>query len=451
MALAIAGVLMTLSVGVLSRVGRKDALESTQLAVRALLRRAHNAAREERHQVVVELDARASELRAHQKVGITRFRFERPRPLTLPLGEAPPSATGADGPPAGFESDGAKGFLLSCERGEVDLGRTGQGALFRYADDDGAAWAWVEDRPVLSPIEGVYVSCWVYLGRLDEQLSERPSRGRPTARQEEDYARAGDPPREGPARVHGYSPTDPPVFYALRKGRAYSLAVTAAYEVELAFSGPDADGIETTWISRTRPGTLRPYRWTRLALSFDGREARIAVDGIARVHLPLTGHDRLPARLVRDRAPLALSDPHPDRAFYGKLDEVEVAAITRAQRVLIPREVALVAPVAEVAFDPLGQLDPSRHAEPVVLYLADDEGAFDLVSGGAAAPEDAGGAPGTRTRDPESSVDAGPEGSERQHVLLGRARFAKFLETLPGLDPNRVRRVVIERTGLVTE
>ncbi len=429
-AVAIAAVIMTISVAALSRLSGRDRLTATQQAVRALLRRARNAAREERYPAQVELDPASSQVRAQQRTAITQLRLEGMAGLGAADGEAPPL----------FEVAGARGYTLSVEGAEPVAGRYGGGLLFeRESRRHGAAWAWIPDRPALTPLEGVHLACWMYLGRLEERLHERPPE-RPSAAQAEVWGRAGEPPHPPALRVLGFDPLDPPIFWAVRKGRAYALGVTAAYEVELALTGPGEDGEEVTFVTRTRPGTLRPERWYRVEAAFDGREARVIVDGIGREHLPLPGYDRLPARLVREPAlPLAISDPDPRQAFYGVIDELELAGILRAQALEVPPDVVIAAPGPRVVFDPLGQLDPARHPEPIVLYLTDD----DRLWAPAAAEGSA-----TRTREEQARAEA-ERGAPR---FVGEEGFRRFVEeVLPTLDPSRVRRLVVERSGLVSE
>ncbi len=86
--LAIISVLLGISIGVLARFGRKDELEATTNEIKSLLRRARNAAQEERYATVVEIDPAASEVRAQMRTTVTRFRFED-------AGGAPPAAPGA--------------------------------------------------------------------------------------------------------------------------------------------------------------------------------------------------------------------------------------------------------------------------------------------------------------------------------------------------------------------
>jgi hypothetical protein len=292
----------------------------------------------------------------------------------------------------------------------------------------------------------------------------------------------------------------------VRKGRAYALGITAAYEIEVALTGPEDP--EYTYITRTRPRTLQSNRWYRIAMAYDGRRLKIFVDGIARMHLPPGGRknfelferldqggqqtkidganvagnqflsasellsagdlgdlllrsadqggggngdglvtrneflDRAPVRLIRDTSPLIVSDPHPEQAFYGVIDEVKVAGVLRSARLAIPKNVALIAPESEVAFDMLGQLDPARHAEPFVFYLTDDEKIWAILD-----PPLPGADPKkTMTRDQQAKLL-----ELRRNLALGRGAFERFQKAIGDLDPGSVRRVVVGRTGLVTD
>lgn len=444
--LAIIVVVMSISVGVLSRFGNKDELVATQQAIRSLLRRARNAAREERYGVLIEIDAKASELRAHQKTAITQFRFEEATPLEPEEGGSSarqPVAEGEQPPPPELQSTpGARGYEMRIEHSELAKGKYGLGVLFEHSKREQVSWGYVEDRPALSPLEGLYLECWVLCGQLTQKLHKR--RGKGVRRDDEQrYKRAGEPPRVSPERLVDFAENDPPLFTIVRKGKAYGLSVTANYELELALTGKDEAGAEVTWISRTAKDVIRANRWARLGFAFDGRRVRIFVNGIARVHLPLTGYEKQPARLIRDKAPLVVSDSDPQRAFYGVIDEVKVAGIIRSQRLPIPPNIALIAPDRVIGFDILGQLDPARHAEPFALYLCNADNVWEVLD----PPAQKTGKIRSRTR---KELKAEREREKKRNMHLGQQRFQRFLKAVPNLDPTRVRRVVVGRTGLVT-
>lgn len=448
--LGVVVVVLSLSMGVLSRVGQKEEIVAVQQAVRALLRRARNAAREERYRVTVEIDAENGEMRAQQKTSVTQFRFEAdgtPQSEGASAGEhgaggGPNKDAQRSGrEPERFLVQGARGYELTAEEVDRAQGRFGQGLLFERTDPRGAAWAWIGDRPALNPREGVHLSCWVLLGRLSQRLYERKSQeGREEGR--EDYKRSGPTPRAAAPRLLDYDLADPPLFYVMRKGRAFSLAVTASYELEAAVTGTTEGGDEVTYVARTRAQTLRPDRWTRLELAFDGRLLRVIVNGIARYLVPIPGNDVLPQRLLEDPSPVSLSDPDPRQAFFGVIDELKFAAVISSTRVSIPKDIALLAPGPTLRFDQLGQLDPASHAEPFVIYLCNAPDVAEIID---PAPAE-GVKTGTRTRTQQKEEDAG-----KAKILLGGNQYERFVRQVDEVSGRQVRRLVVDRTGLVTE
>lgn len=449
--MAIVAVIMGISVAALRRAGTKDEIVATQQAVRALFRRARNAAREERYAVTVEVDAEASELRAYQKTTVTQFHLEAGVELAaearIAVADTPPPREAIQ---ARFE--GAKGYELYCEDAAPVAGKVGQGLLFEKSTPEGAAWAWVPHRPALMPREGLHFGCWIYLGDLSQRLYERRSE-EPRSPGNLAYERAGAAWREAPPRLLEFDPADPPYFVIARKGRAFGLAVTADYELEVAITGGLAAS-EVTYLTRTRPHTLRPDRWYRLELGFDGRQVRIVVDGIGRQHLPIPGQEKLPATLLRDPAPLSLSDPDPRRALFGVVDEVRLGAIVSSTRVVIPKDITLITAESRLQFDLLGQLDPAVHAEPFVLYLCSLDGLEERLN---PQPQRGEGSEGqgrvkagqTRTRAEQGEEEA--QQAAAGALLIGRPRFEKFLKLLGELQERQVKRVMVDRTGLVSE
>jgi hypothetical protein len=141
--------------------------------------------------------------------------------------------------------------------------------------------------------------------------------------------------------------------------------------------------------------------------------------------------------LVRDPAPLILSDPAADACFFGVIDELVIAGVLESQRVAIPKDVLLVASDGAVTFDLLGQLDPARHADPVLIFFSDDMKALEALD----PPAPPGGVPtGTITR-----------AEAAEHVITDEERLQRFARAIPTLGPGRVRSLVVERTGLVRD
>ena len=452
--IAIVAIIMGISTAALRRAGTKDALVATQQSVRALLRRSRNAAREERYQVTVHIDAEASELTAQQKTTVTQFHLESLG--ATPIETTPGFVFAAEPRPltesSAFIHEGAKGYQLYSEDAAAAAGKVGDALLFEKNEVEGAAWAWVEHRPALMPAEGVHVRCWVYLGDLGSRLVRRRSQERRNTG-DPNYERAGPTWREAPPRVQDYDPMDPPYFVIARKGRSYGFAVTAAYELEAAVTGEGITG-EVTYVTRTRPHTLRPDRWYRVEFGFDGSQVRIVVDGIGRQHLPVPGQETLPATLLRDPSPVSISDPDPRRGFYGMIDELQLGAIVGSTRVEIPKDIYMIAPSQSVSFDLLGQLDPSRHAEPFVFYLS-NAGDFEdtmnpqPLAGSEGAKKTKTSASQTRTRAEQDEANA--EAKQKGKILLGPERFARFLKIRAQLQERQYRRILVDRTGLVSE
>ncbi|MBL4845744.1 MAG: prepilin-type N-terminal cleavage/methylation domain-containing protein [Planctomycetes bacterium] len=449
--IAIIAVIMGLSTAALRSAGNKDELVATQQAVRALLRRSRNAAREERYQVTLEIDPVTSELTAQQKTTVTQFHLEAPTPFDTTPGFAFAGEPVPLSETVCLRHEGARAYELWSEDAEPTKGKIADALLFEKTDVKGAAWAWVEHTPALMPREGVHIRCWIYLGDLSTRLVRRRSQERRNAG-DANYERAGPAYREAPARLRDFDPMDPPYFVIARKGRAFGFSVTAAYELEVAVTGQALAG-EVTYVTRTRPHTLRPDRWYRVEFGFDGRSVRIVVDGIGRMHLPVPGNEELPGSLIRDPSPLAFSDPDPRRGFFGMIDEIKVGGIVSTTRISIPKDISLIAPGRTVSFDLLGQLDPSRHAEPFVLYLcnaADFEEKMD--------PRPAAGTPAakaalrkgaTRTRDQQDK--SAKAAQDKGKIVIGPKRFARFLKIRADLQERQYRRIVVDRTGLVSE
>lgn len=435
--IAIAAIIMSISVGVFVRLGKKNQLEATTNSVRALLRRARNAAREERAPAQVEIDSEAGEVRAQTRETITLFRFESDQLDDAPggSGKGAPGATLSESGIRG--SHGIVGRVVGADSIE---GRFGLGLDFQQPGSHVA----VPDRPALSPLEGVAVEAWVFPAKLEDKIPKQQDSQKPKLSAAASAQTPGTPPTPTPPRALKYwqrHPEDPPLFTVVRKGRAYELAVTADYAVQCAITGLPAGASkeqdEITYVARTAPYSLKPEKWARLELVFDGRELVCSVDGIRRGLSPTKDASPLPARLVRDRSPLLISDPDPERGFVGSIDEVKLQGVIRGERVLVPKNMALLAPQPEIRFDALGQLDPLRHAEPVVFWISDDERAVAALL----PPPEPG---GNKTRErPRSQLDLAAQKAAADHQKA--ARFAE----LAGKLAERAKQIGVELTGAV--
>jgi prepilin-type N-terminal cleavage/methylation domain-containing protein len=445
--IAIVGILMGMGIGVFARVGRRNELDATTNAVRALVRRARNAAREERAPAVVELDSAASEVRAQTRETLTLFRFETEQ------------LSGDVSWSQGAEDDAAKAAKLKEKLPEYDVrgsfgiqghvvgadvtdGKLGNGLEFRRP----GAFVTIPDRPSLSPIEGVAVEAWIWPDKVEDGMPKRASEREPprdeVAKRIKD---AGEPPVKTPIRALDWvskRPDDPPLYTIVRKGRAFEVALTASYAIQLAITGTDpgvrsGTGGDDTYVARTEDLAVRPEKWARISLVYDGRELSCSIDGIRHALTPVKGFETQPARLFRDRSPLLFSDPDPERAFAGVIDEVKLSGILRGERVAVPKNIALLAPTAEIAFDALGALDPLRHPEPVVFWLSDSDLALKALE--PPAPE------------PGKTVERKkPDRAAEEKGATDREKLQRFADLASRLPEGRVQKVAVELTGIVT-
>jgi prepilin-type N-terminal cleavage/methylation domain-containing protein len=441
-----------------TRVGELDA--SVQL-VRSMLRRARNTAREERFPARVEIDLVASELRAMTRQTLAMFRFEgaafeEPEVDEGGVGfgdDVEEAAEGADEDLEGgadAEDEGSDGETFGelppeTITGTLDIeatlynteavaGKLGVGLLFggELAERDAASWVEVEERPSLSPTEGVYIEVWVQPGRLEEKLSNDRDDGLSGLL----YEHAESPVREAPSRSF-LSDEDLPLFTIARKGRSYELLLNADYSIEVAFTGLDEEGEECSFVARSRSSLLRSEVWARVAVVFDGRSLELKVDGLERgLYSVDEDTERLPRRLLRSSAPLTLSDPDPRRSFYGVLDEFRLAGIVRGETVKIPPSIFMVPDDTTVVFDALGQLDPLRHSAGLTLRFSDaadfEERLAKLVAGREA---------GRRSNATSSSRDVEEEPvAERERLRLKR-RVMRVVE------PRSRRDIIVDLHG----
>jgi prepilin-type N-terminal cleavage/methylation domain-containing protein len=442
--IAIAAILLSMGVGVFLKVGKRNDLEATTNAVRALIRHARNLARDERAPAMVELDAEAGEVRMQARETLTLFRFEAEQ-LSGDVSYAPPPS---DDPkqqqkrnrekPPEYDVKGSYGIQGHVVGADVTDGKLGQGLEFKRP----GACVMIPDRPALSPLEGVALEAWICPEKLEDVIPKKKAdRESPDADTEKRIKAAGDPPVPTPVRAldaWARNPDDPPLFTIARKGRAYEVALTAGYAIQVAVTGM-AGRDEVAYVARTEDLAVRPEKWSRIALAFDGRDLSCSIDGIRRALLPLKAFEDkpIPDRLVRDRAPLVFSDPDPERAFAGVIDEVKLSGIIRNERVEIPKNMALLAPTPEILFDALGGLDSLRHPEPVVFWLSDSDEALALLLP-PPAPQ------GNKTVEKKKEkVDEGKEATDR-------AKLKKFADLAGRLPERRVYKIAIELTGLVT-
>lgn len=441
----------------LSRTGELDA---TTALVRSLLRRARNSAREERWPAIVEIDTEASELRAVTRETVAMFRFESPLPD--PAGATTPAPGGGDssdgvipepaGPPVDDEGNtreeitGALNIRATVVNAVPVLGRLGTARLFgepksananlEAIREAPASWVELENRPTLNPIEGIHLEAWILPGKLEAKLAQTAEDD--LASRVPELAEPELPAREAPPRSYQVRRGEMPLFTILRKGKVYELLLNADYSIECSVSGVDREGTERTWIGRSRRDIVESGTWSQVAMSFDGRQVRLWINGIERSLIPLDKDMVLPARLAVTPAPLRISDPNPRRSFYGVIDEVRIAGIIRATTVKVPVNIAIVCDRTEVVFDARGALDPLTHAGVVEISLTD---APDF-------PEQIAGKSEGKREDRSRTVERGGDRAAAADAeAKRRERLARARRVLASTEPKFKRTVVIDRHG----
>src|SRR5580693_4240129 len=168
--IAIVSILMSMGVGVFMKMGKRNELEATTNMVRALVRRARNAAREERAPALVELDAQEGEVRAQTREALALFRFETDQlsgdvSVAQPEDDNAPKAS-RNTPPPSYDVTGSFGIRGTVVGADSTEGKLGMGLLFKRE----GAYVTIPDRPSLSPIEGVAVEAWILPARLENLI-----------------------------------------------------------------------------------------------------------------------------------------------------------------------------------------------------------------------------------------------------------------------------------------
>jgi len=144
-----------------------------------------------------------------------------------------------------------------------------------------------------------------------------------------------------------------------------------------------------TFAAATGSREVLGNRWTHLRASFDGVELLLEVDGIARKWSP-EGFEKvdrrdwppLPERVPPSEHDLMIS--HPNRFFYGALDEVKIRIALEPRSYQLPTEVAFLGDSFQLRFDSRGSLDPVYHGSPLLVRIGElgEDAPVDPSSGG---------------------------------------------------------------------
>lgn len=211
---------------------------------------------------------------------------------------------------------------------------------------------------------GVQIEAWVNLAQsLVDPLSSPESDGRAVR------GSSGRGSSRGRRTSVGSSRGD--VSIVLQREGAYYLGVTPDGRVE---AGIGAGGGLEPYRVRTPPEAVRPGRWQRLAMSYDGLSLEVSVDGIPRP-LSVVGYESskpenlppLPDTIAPGEGPLTLGAEK--NSFPGRIDEVKLRGLVEPVVYEIPETQLLLGWKKVLHFDRRGHLDPRHHDRPVRLVL----------------------------------------------------------------------------------
>lgn len=395
--ISIMAVLTGIGIAGITALTRKSELQAQTQLVRSMLRKARNTAREERFAAVVRFDYLNNEIHAQTRKTLAFFRFETdmsPPPLDGDPaegdGELPPEEVEGDsGDASVLELVGAlnitgKGYEVDFEEGQIGtaliFGLPIDATTYEDFRTAPASYVEIEERPSLSPVEGVFIEAWVNPEFLIKKLTKSSNDGLEAmvpSREDEDKPFREAPSRSAPAESEI---VDIPLFTIVRKGKAYELALTYDLGIEVTLTGTNKDGDEVTYVGRSQPDIVKELIWTRVGVAFDGDSVVLLINGLQRGLFAISDdHAELPTKLVTTTGPLRISDNNPRRAFFGRIDEVRISGLIRGDTVKIPRNITLIPGEQVIRFDALGQLDPLNHSESVSIQLSDDPELLDKL------------------------------------------------------------------------
>lgn len=396
--ISIIAILTGIGIAGITALTRKSELQAQTQLVRSMLRKARNTAREERFPATVRFDYQNNEIHAQTRKTLAFFRFETDMspptdgdPLGDPeLGEpAPEGEEGESGDDAALTLVGAlniegKGYQVDYVDGQIGtalvFGEPLDATTYEDFRTAPASYVEIEERPSLSPVEGVFIEAWVQPDFLIKKLTRGSDDGLETmvpTREDEDK-----PFREAPSRTPPADNeiVDIPLFTIVRKGKSYEMALTYDLGIEVTLTGPNKDGDEVTYVGRSQPDIVKELKWTRVGVAFDGDSVVLMINGLERGLFAISDdHAVIPTRLTPTSGPLRISDNNPRRAFFGRIDEVRISGLIRGETIKVPRNITLIPGEEVIRFDALGQLDPLSHAAAVSIQLSDDPELLDKL------------------------------------------------------------------------
>jgi prepilin-type N-terminal cleavage/methylation domain-containing protein len=158
----------------------------------------------------------------------------------------------------------------------------------------------------------------------------------------------------------------------------YRVALTV-WTVPEGAVGERPSGVGTPY--QTKDACVPAGRWSRLQVSYDGREPSLRVDGVERYRAPARRVGKDPPPVVDGPAQRMTPTPNavasitlsaPDAPYVGLVDALEVTGVFRSaddERVLADVDVVTPRLPLRVVYAN-GRLDPGRHLSDVTILLA---------------------------------------------------------------------------------
>lgn len=337
--LAILGAIAGISIGVYQKIAGMNVLPAAASQVSSVIRAARNYSVSSGLPSRVYIDAEEQTITAFGYELVAAWSFEDLEPLEV-------------GSRLPLDRDVVGAFAeRAVPQGEIEVaaGRIGRAIALL---DEGASLV-APRRPRYDAPRGFSLEAWVQLWpRALEKGEGSDRRG------------AWSDPR----RVERYAVVTRPGSFEmglLGDGSLYAVIGDA--------ERPESDD---AFAASTASGAVVGHRWTHVRASFDGIELLLEVDGIARDWAP----DRFEKVDPRDWPPLPERVPpsdhdlmisHPNRFFYGVVDEVKVRIALEPRSYELPYQVGFLDPSRQLRFDSRGSLDPVHHSSPVLVRIGE--------------------------------------------------------------------------------
>ncbi len=293
---------------------------------------------------------------------------------------------------AGGETTGAFGVSSQVVNAYPVNGKTGSGLEFGTGEGLKVADSYVDcgNLPIFTPPAGIVIDVWVYPGdfrgnvykKLIGRAADNYEEAEPDEEELEEQARRRAQNEitlkqkyEGEQR-----------FSIVYKEDSYFLSLTENYALEFGFVSP-----ASYFPFRTADNIVTPNTWNHVVLRYSAsvdyppEALKIFVNNVPLTVLFITrrmrrlepiaklpARDRegmLPKRLSESDRNLYISDPK--ESFYGKMDEVRIAAIVEPEVQKLDAAYLMGYPQV-IYFDACGRLDPQHHEGDMIVKLTEN-------------------------------------------------------------------------------